>query len=149
MIKLKERKIKRKQKTCLAGSRKSSMLLYYVWATSTVVTKHRQRSLCAGRADPIRPSAVQFTTRDVPCITRTAPPYVIVLRSRSIINIILYTRAYVIFVTKKIKIKVRSVSAKITMRLNATRSGPSRPVWLDVVVTKIIIIFFNWVSFFS
>lgn len=69
---------KRKRKTCLAGSRKSSMLLYYVGATSAVVAMHRQRSLCAGRADPIRPSTVQFTTRDAPCITRTAPPLVIV-----------------------------------------------------------------------
>jgi len=88
-----KRKKKRKKKTCLAGPRKSSILLYYVWATSAVVTMHRQRSLCARRADPIRPSTVQFTTRDVPCITRIAPSYVIVLRSRSIINII-YTHAY-------------------------------------------------------
>lgn len=33
---------------------------------------HRQRSLRAAvsRRDPIRPSVVQFTTRDAPCITR-------------------------------------------------------------------------------
>jgi len=54
-----------------------------------LVTVHRQRSLRAGRADPVavavrpsvHPSTVQFTTRDAPCITRTLSCVVVVVSS--------------------------------------------------------------------